>query len=113
MPDRTKQDEADSTFLDWSDEEDIDEALRRELEDTSLTPDRDIARLQAACDKLAVQFQALLEGAVERVVERAEAKITMVLQRSIEQAALSAARTVAQSLADGRQVRLPVVREEE
>ena len=99
--------------MDWSDDDDIDEALRRELEDTKRPPDRDTARLQAACDKLATQFQALLEGAVERVVERAEAKITTVLQRSIEQAALSAARTVAQSLVDGKQVRLPTVREEE
>ena len=91
-----KSKKADDSDFDWSEnEEDLDEALKRELERPIATHS---TRNQDTANRFAAEFDQKLQLAVENAVNSAENKLQDALKRAMISAAMEAATEVKKQL---------------
>ena len=107
-------DEKNSTFVNWSDEEeDLDFELNKVLsEPTSRSiSDRSADGIDAVAERLAADFDLKLTAACEKAVERAEKRLRATLECVLRDAALAAMESVRTQLRSENRTRLPPVAE--
>ena len=115
MANGAEKEKADSTFVDWSDEEeDLDFELNKVLsEPTSRSAsDRSTCGVEAITERLAADFDRKLATACENAVDRAELRLRAALESVMRDAAIAAMESVRKQLQPGHRPRLPPVVEE-
>jgi|EP00966_Prymnesium_polylepis_P073132 hypothetical protein len=113
MANGAEKEKADSTFVDWSDDDDLDFQLNKVLsEPTSRSAsDRSTDGIEAITERLAADFDRKLTAACEKAVERAETRLRASLESVMRDAALTAMESVRTQLRSGNRTRLPPVAE--
>ena len=106
-------DEKNSTFVNWSDEEeDLDFELNKVLSEPIIrsASDRSTCGIEAITERLAADFDRKLAEACENAVDRAEARLMATLESVMRDAAIAAMESVRKQLQTGHRPRLsPVV----